>query len=95
MPPDLKDVLLLAFMNPATIAAGFWVGRKVDQREKIVLAGFIAGVAGVAFAGLLMLTGLFEPKVRLLGGVLVASGLLGILWASIGYASRPQAPDPD
>ncbi len=93
MPPDFKDVLLLAIMNPATLVAGFLVGRYADQIQKIVLGGFIAGIAGAMFAWLLMLTGLFDPKVRLLGGVFVASAVLGVGWAWIGYATR-KSPEP-
>jgi hypothetical protein len=88
LPPDLKDVLLLAALNPAAIAAGYWLGRKADQPQKIVLAALVAGVAGTAFAWLLMATGLFEPKIRLLGGIFVASGLLGIGWAWLGWRVR-------
>ena len=91
MPPDLKDVLLLAFMNPATLAAGFLLGRRANQIQKIVLAVFVAGIAGAMFAWLLMVTGLFAPKVRLLSGVFVASALFGLVWAWIGYATRSQA----
>lgn len=94
MPPDLKDVLLLAFMNPATLAVGFMLGRRADQIQKIVLAVFVAGIAGTLFAWALMLTGLFEPKVRLLGGVFVASAVLGIVWAWIGFATRPRPAAP-
>ena len=85
---DIKDLLLLALMNPATLAAGFMLGRRADQKQKIVLAVVVAGVAGMAFAWLLMLTGLFEPKIRLLGGVFVLSAALGTLWAWIGFATR-------
>lgn len=88
MPPELKDVLLLAVMNPATLAAGFLVGRRADQRQKIIVGGFVAGIAGVVFAGLLMLTGLYPPKVRLLSGVFVASCVAGLVWAWLGFATR-------
>lgn len=93
MPPELKDVLLLAVVNPATLAAGFLVGRRADQIQKIVVAGFAAGIAGVAFAGILMLTGLFPPKVRLLSGVFVAAFLAGVLMGWIGFATRRKGPD--
>ncbi len=89
MPPDLQDVLLLAAMNPAAIVAGFWFGRRADQIQKLVVAGFAGGIAGVMFAGLLMLTGLHPPHVRLLSGVLVAAGLVGVVAGWLGFASRP------
>ncbi len=93
MPPELKDILLLAIMNPATLAAGFLIGRRADQAQKIIVAGFAAGIAGVLFAGLLMLTGFFPPKVRLLSGVFVASFLAGLVWGWIGFATRRRDPD--
>ena len=88
---DIKDVLLLGLMNPATLVVGFMLGRRADQIQKIVLAVVVAGVAGMVFAWMLMLTGLFEPKIRLLGGVFVLSAALGTVWAWIGFATRPPA----
>ena len=93
MPPEFKDVLLLAIMNPATLAAGFLIGRRADQAQKIVLGAFVAGIAGVLFVCLLMATGLYPPHVRLLGGVFVASAVAGVIWAWVGYATRPKKPD--
>ena len=90
LPPELKDVLLLAIMNPATLATGFLIGRRSDQVQKVVVAAFVAGIAGVLFAALLMATGFYPPKVRLLSGVFVASALAGVVWAFIGYATRPR-----
>ncbi|MGD9802856.1 MAG: hypothetical protein AB7O71_09355 [Hyphomicrobiaceae bacterium] len=86
-------MLLLAIMNPAAIIAGFLVGRRADQVQKIVVAGFVAGIAGVMFAGLLMLTGLFPPKVRSLSGVFVAAMVVGIVFGWIGFATRRKGPD--
>ncbi len=88
MPQELKDILLLAIANPAAIAVAYWLGRRADQRAKIVLAAFIAGLAGVAFVGLLMVLGLVAPKVRLLSGIFVAAGLASLVWASIGFRVR-------
>lgn len=93
MPPELEEVLLLAVMNPATLVAGMLVGRRADQAQKIIIGGFAAGIAGVAFAVLLMVTGLYPPKVRLLGGVFVASALMGLVWAWIGFATRRKNSD--
>lgn len=93
MPPELKDVLLLAVMNPAAIIAGFLVGRRADQVQKLVVAGFVAGAAGVLFAGLLMLTGLHPPAVRLLSGVFVAAFAVGMVTGWIGFTTRRKGPD--
>lgn len=93
IPQELKDVLLLAIMNPATLAAGFMIGRRADQVQKVIVAAFVAGIAGVLFAGLLMVTGLYPPKVRLLSGVFVAAALAGMVWAWIGYVTRSRGSD--
>ncbi len=92
---DIKDVLMLGLMNPATLAAGFMLGRRADQIQKIVLAVVVAGVAGMLFAWALMLTGLFEPKIRLLGGVFVLSAALGTFWAWIGFVTRNRSGPPN
>jgi hypothetical protein len=75
------------------IVAGFLVGRRADQAQKIVVAGFAAGIAGVLFAGLLMLTGLFPPKVHSLTGVFVAAAVVGIVTGWLGFATRRKGPD--
>jgi hypothetical protein len=93
MPQELKDVLLLAIMNPGTLAAGFLIGRRADQAQKIIVGGFAAGIAGVLFAYLLMVTGLHPPDVRLLGGVFVASALMGLVWAWLGFTTRRKDTD--
>ena len=96
IPEELKDILLLAIMNPATLAAGFLVGRSADQVQKVIVAAFVGGIAGVLFAGLLMAVGLYPPKVRLLSGVFVAAAIAGMIWAWIGFVTRPRGSDrPD
>jgi len=69
------------------------IGRRADQAQKIIVAGFAAGIAGVLFAGLLMLVGLYPPKVRLLSGIFVASFLAGLVWGWIGFATRHKDSD--
>lgn len=91
MPPVVLEVLLLALMNPATLAAGFLLGRRADQAQKLIVCAFAAGIAGALFAWVLMATGFYEPKIRLLGGVFVASAVLGVIWGWIGYATRKGA----
>jgi tetrahydromethanopterin S-methyltransferase subunit F len=75
--------------------SGFLIGRHADQAQKIIVAGFAAGTAGVLFAGLLMLTGFFPPRVRLLSGVFVASFMAGLVWGWIGFATRRKDSDAD
>ena len=88
IPPELKDVIVLSVMNLGTILAGFCIGRRADQVEKIVVGAFASGIAGVLFAGLLGILGLAEVHARSMGGVFVLSFLLGIVWTWLGYKTR-------
>lgn len=94
LPPQLWDVLTLSFVNLGTVLAGFFVGRHVDQAQKIVIGAFASGVAGVFFAGLLMALGLSEADSSALTGVFVLSCILGIVWTWIGFISRKVPRQP-
>ncbi len=88
IPPELKDVIMLSVMNLGTILAGFFIGRRADQPQKIVVGAFASGIAGVLFAGLLGALGLAEVHARSMGGVFVLSLLLGFVWTWLGYRTR-------
>lgn len=88
MPPEVKVILLLAIMNPVTLLAGYWLGRKADQAQKVVIAAFIAAMAGTVYVWLLMKLGFAENRPRLIAGVLVASGIIGLAWSGLGYWTR-------
>lgn len=90
MPPELRLILLLSLLNPAAIAVGFLLGRSADQPQKIVLAGFIAGLAGAALAWLLMAAGLTSAGPRLLTGIFITSGIVGVAAGWAGYRFRPR-----
>lgn len=85
IPPDLQEVVLLALMNPGTILAGYLLGKRASEPQKIIVGAFASGVAGVAFAILLMVVGLTTPKTNLLTGVFIAAMLLGVFWTWLGY----------
>lgn len=93
MPPELKTIFVLAFMNPATLLAGYWLGRHSDQPQKIAVAAFMAAIAGTAFVVVTMYFGFAAWQPRLIAGVFIASMLLGALYASLGYWTR-QHRDP-
>lgn len=86
VPPEVKEVVVLSVMNPGTLLAGYLIGKRASEPQKIVVAAFAAGIAGVAFAWLLMMTGLTAPKARLFSGIFIASCLLGAGWAWLGYS---------
>lgn len=89
-PVPLSSVLLVAALNPATIAVAFLMGRKADQPQKLVVAALAAAVAGSALVWLLAETGItfFAKTGRAAGGILVAQAILGLGWAALGYATR-------
>ena len=88
VPPEFRDILLLALLNPAVVAVGFLMGRRADQVQKLVIAGFLAAIAGTLFVGLLMATGLSRSGTRLLMGVFIVAMLSGAIAAWLGWRVR-------
>ena len=96
MSPDLQpdvnlvELLTYAVFNPATIAVAFLMGRKADEKPKILIAAFGGAIAGVA---LLYFAALFHiwntPMLgRAAAGVFAASLAAGLVYAAIGYAMQ-------
>jgi len=84
---DLVTVATIAALNPVVIGLGLWLGRHCDQPGKILIAGFGAGLAGMALiwlAAWLRMPFIYEPG-RAAAGIFVAQGLFGMLWAWIGF----------
>lgn len=84
---DLATLGMIAALNPVVIGLGLWLGRNCDQRAKLLIAGFGAGLAGMALiwlAAMLRMPFIYEPG-RAAGGIFVAQGLFGMVWAWIGY----------
>ena len=88
VPPEFRDILLLALLNPAVVAVGFLMGRRADQVQKLVIAGFLAAIAGTLFVGLLMATGLSRSGPRLLMGVFIVAMVSGAIAAWLGWRVR-------
>lgn len=102
MPPvplELKLVLMHGLLNPAALWIGYVLGRSLgkrqDQRQKLVVAGIIAGVAGLVFTWLIMLFGFAEARWKLLPGILVLAMVLGGAAAAFGYQIHSRAADLD
>ena len=84
---DLLMLAAIAALNPVVIGLGLWLGRQCDQPQKILIAGFGAGLAGMALiwlAATLRLTFIYEPG-RAAAGIFVVQSLFGMIWALIGY----------
>jgi hypothetical protein len=91
-PFDPVSLVLVALLNPAVVVVAFLMGRAADQRAKVVVAGFVAAIAGAAF--LWLATFLKLVPARGLGGeagAFMASFLFGVVWAAVGYATRRRA----
>ena len=86
---DPWTLVLLAAFNPATIAVAFLMGRRADQWQKLIIAGFAASLAGFLLYWVSGQIGLIT--VRALGGeaaIFMLQFVFGIVWAAVGYWSR-------
>lgn len=89
--PDVSLWLVLAYaaLNPATIYVAVEMGRRADQRAKLLVAAFAGALAG--FLLLYLLTWLRVPFATVAGraasGIMAASFVFGLGWAAIGYAA--------
>jgi hypothetical protein len=90
-PFDPLSLVIIAALNPAVIVVGFLMGRAADEPQKIVVAAFVAALAGSA---LVWIAAFFRVlPARGLGGeagVFAMQVLLGALWAAVGYRTRPR-----
>jgi uncharacterized integral membrane protein len=90
--PDVNVVELLAYaaLNPATIAVAFLMGRKADEKPKIIIAAFAAALAGVALLYVAALFRIWDAPMlgRAAAGVFAASLAAGVFYGWIGYATK-------
>jgi hypothetical protein len=96
MPPHVwsdfepyRWLIILAFLDPAVIAIGLWMGWTADQPGKLILAGLAAGLAGTVLAFLLRYVGIswFEGGYYFGGAHALFRVFGGLLWAILGYAA--------
>jgi hypothetical protein len=90
--PDvpLLEVLLYGVFNPATIIVAFLMGRKADDKSKIMIAAFAGAVAGAAVLYLVTLLRLWDaPSLgRAAAGVFITSLVAGFIYAGVGFLSK-------
>ena len=83
-------VILFAFLDPAVIVIGLWMGWHADQPVKVFLAGFVAALAGVALSFILRFVGIswFEGGYYFGGAHALFRYVAGVAWAAAGYGAR-------
>jgi hypothetical protein len=90
-PFDPLSLVVIAALNPAVIAVAFLMGRAADEPQKIVVAAFVAALAGsalvwiAAYFRVLPARGLGGE-----GGIFALQVLFGAVWAAVGYRTKPR-----
>ena len=90
VPFDPATLLKIALFNPAGIVVAVMMGRRADQWQKLIVAGFAASCAGYLLYWLVAAVGLMP--VHALGGeaaVLLMQFLFGMIWAALAYWLTP------
>lgn len=87
---NVKELLAYAALNPATIAVAFWMGRKADEKPKILIAAFAGAIAGVALLYVATSLRLWDAPMlgRAAAGVFAASLVCGIVYGWLGYVLK-------
>jgi glycerol uptake facilitator-like aquaporin len=90
---NIKELLAYAALNPATIAVAFLMGRKADEKPKILIAAFAGAIAGIALLYVAAWLRLWDAPMlgRAAAGVFAASLACGGVYGWIGYRFRVPA----
>jgi hypothetical protein len=90
--PDvpLTSLLLIAALNPVTIAVAWIMGRRADAPAKLLIAGFAAAAAGsvLVWLGTLLRLGFLATPARAAGGIFVAGMAFATFYAWLAYRTR-------
>lgn len=93
--PDVNLVELIAYavLNPATIAVAFLMGRKADEKPKILIAAFAGAIAGVALLYIAALLRIWDAPTlgRAAAGAFAASLVAGLVYGWLGYTYQNTA----
>jgi hypothetical protein len=90
----VKLIAFYAFINPATLLVGLYMGLHADQPQKIPIAAMLAGIAGMALVGLVGTLSrgagwsISIGHERAAGGMFIALMMAGLLWSTIAYLWR-------
>ena len=92
-PFDPASLVLIALCNPAVVVVGFLMGQAADQWQKLIVAAFVAALAGAALVWLAAFLRILPA--RGLGGeagLFVLQLGLGLMWAVAGYVWAGRRP---
>jgi len=83
----LIEVLLYGALNPATIIVAFMLGRRADEKNKLLIAAFVGALAGVAVLYVATLFRIWDAPTlgRSVAGVFIVSLVAGFIYAGAGY----------
>ncbi len=86
----LIEVFLYGVLNPATIVVAFMLGRRADDKTKIMIAAFGGAAAGAALLYIVTFLRLWDAPTlgRAIAGVFTTSLIAGLVYAGIGYATK-------
>ena len=87
---ELQNLLLWTLLNPAAIGVAWWIGRRADQVQKIVVGAFAAAFAGILLGWVGAKLGLPGSNMKSLAGLFAFCFLYGLLWSWIGFRTRPR-----
>ncbi len=87
---SLYEVAAYAILNPALIGVAFYMGRKANEKSKLLIASFVGAVAGVVLLNILALLNLFDAPTagRAAAGIFAASLIPGLLYAWAGFQTK-------
>ena len=86
----LVEVLLYGILNPATIVVAFMMGRRADEKGKLLIAAFSGAIAGVAVLYVATFFRIWDAPTlgRSVAGVFIVSLVAGFIYAAAGYLMK-------
>ena len=85
-PFDPGSLALIALLNPAVAIVGFLMGRAANQPQKLIVAGFVAALAGAALVWIAAFVKLLPARgVGGEAGLFMIMFVVGLVWSAIGY----------
>jgi hypothetical protein len=90
-PFDPLDLVIIALLNPVVIVVAIVMGRKADQWQKMIVAGFAAAMAGAVLIWIATFSKLLPARgVGGEAGLFVLSFIYGTLLATLAYMFWPR-----